>query len=215
MKITKKVFGIVLSVILIVTLIPSVFADGSNVIDDRSQLISTACDIFPEFSEQILMTSLPNKIATFSQPEVVRSLCRTTEDGDILTYTEYSNGVVLLSSGSVLNTGCTPVVIDSNTTDYTLSFKVTANVSDDILTITNLKYRNSSGKASILSRGSAQHSKGTRIFYASEYRQAEGYLTNACTGFSCDFSRKDGSLPIELTFMFYVAGNRWWTNAKY
>ena len=108
-----------------------------------------------------------------------------------------------------------PQLCFSNFLTLDSHFKVTANVSDDILTITNLKYRNSSGKASILSRGSAQHSKGTRIFYASEYRQAEGYLTNACTGFSCDFSRKDGSLPIELTFMFYVAGNRWWTNAKY
>lgn len=211
----KRVLCLVLTLVLIISLTPSVFADNTSSTDEYLQFIETACDVFPEYADRIYSTPSSADLATCSLPQIVESVSRTSANGDILTYIEYSDGVVVLSSANVLNTNSYHNVINSTTTDYYLSFKVTANVSYEVLTISNICYRLSNGKSSILSRGTGTRSSGGPVHYASEYRQSEGHLTNACTGFTCDLARNDGYPPIEVTFMFYVTGNRWWTNAGY
>lgn len=211
----RKVLCMVLTLVLIISLTPSVFADNTSNTDEYLQFIETACEVFPDYADKIHSKPSSESLVTFSLPQVVKSISRTSANGDILTYTEYSDGIVLLSSANVSYTDGYLNVINSTTTDYYLSFKVTANVSDEVLTVSNICYRLSNGKSSILSRGSGTRSSGGLVHYASEYRQSEGYLTNACTGFTCDLARNDGYLPIEVTFMFYVTGNRWWTNARY
>jgi len=215
MKKIRNVTCLLLFVILLLSLSLTAFAESESTLDEHEQMIHTACDVFPEYANKIRNTSPLSKYSTSSKPEITRIVTRETAGGELLTYTEYSDGVVLLSSANVSPTGSSYKVIDSNTTDYWRSFRVTSNISYQVLTVSNIHYRVSSGIASIIERGDGDSDCGVNVFLSSEYRQQEGPLSNACTGFTCDWTRIDGGLPYELKFMFYAAGNRWWTSARY
>ena len=216
MKKIRNVTCLLLFVILLLSLSLTAFAESEPTLDEHAQMIHTACDVFPEYADKIRNTPPISEYRTFSKPEIARIVARETADGELLTYSEYSDGIVLLSSADVSPTGSSYKVIDSNTTDYWRSFRVTSNISYQVLTVSNIHYRVSSGIASIIDRGEANTDCGvTHLFYSVEYRQQEEPLSNACTGFTCNWTRIDPGHPYELTFMFYATGYRWWTSARY
>lgn len=158
----KRFLSAFFAVVLVFTMLPFgalAAEDGTSVQDE---LISQACNVFPEYAEKISRHFCSNQLQSQSlndySSKIVHSETRAISDDAVLTYTEYSSGIVTLASakynasfttegtdvsgsityvtatlkGTVSNVGCSNVFIAE---DFT--FAIYANGYDRITSLGN------------------------------------------------------------------------------
>lgn len=138
----KKVISLCLALFILFATMPVVHATDSSV-NTHEELINLACEVYPEYANKIRNQKiLPSSHARSSEPpELIYSDSRDTSNGGTLLYSEYSNGVILL-------TNYTPkkevTVVDSNTgagaTAYTINISATCSGTNGTFTAKNVKY---------------------------------------------------------------------------
>lgn len=160
----KRLFALVLSLILVISMMPvDAVATESN--SERDELIALACEVFPEYANKIstTITVVNSHSRSVDSREIVASESRSASNGDIITYTEYSDGLILLSDTEFYSqityndrqTGANATVVD-------ISIRATCNLTNKAVTINNIIYTlNGSGYDSINAAGTASTVSGT------------------------------------------------------
>lgn len=93
----KKFLSIFLALVMLLAVMPvSTYADEAKT--ERDILLEKACAAFPEYASKIAADNAP--IATYSAPQertVVFSETRELSGKELISYTEYSDGLLLLA----------------------------------------------------------------------------------------------------------------------
>lgn len=99
----KRFISVVLTCILILTMLPiGTFAAETK--DDSKKVVDAmffrACEVFPEYADKLSGNPKTSRSTTAEAgtPEVVVTLSRWISENESMTYTEYSNGIILLST---------------------------------------------------------------------------------------------------------------------
>lgn len=101
----KRYFSIILSIVLFVSALPlNVFAI-EDALSEHEELIELACEVFPEYSSKILgeiHSSNASNARSLSAPTREELFTETRKYGEnsSLIYTEYSDGLVLITAVS-------------------------------------------------------------------------------------------------------------------
>lgn len=150
----KKAISLFLVCVLIATTIPlCCFADEPEDAE-HLDLISDACAAFPEYADRI--TAAKNKSDNLStctlteeEPEIIISETRMLSSKQVVTYTEYSNGDILLAdisstsdfAKSITRNSVTPL-LNGNQYNVTLRASYEGEYSNgDYVKINNVIYR--------------------------------------------------------------------------
>lgn len=135
----------------------------------REEIISAACEIFPEYASKIVCQpeNLINTMSLSSEKSIVVSESRNYAENRIITYTEYSDGLVVLADSDYSYTQTiNNQVVDGNKTHVTLTVRATCNVVSGYFELRNVKftiYGSSYDKitdvGSYVTSGNCQHSQ--------------------------------------------------------
>lgn len=113
----KKCLSIILVLSLLLVVIPMSVQAASNDLE-REELIEKACEAFPEFATKIRNEEpKPASYRMSGESEVVYAETRAVSDRELISYTEYSDGAVLLAQ-----TQCETIY--NSTTDIANEIKV-------------------------------------------------------------------------------------------
>ena len=140
----KKFFSLIIAFVLIVCVFPA-NANATEIdIANREQLLSLACQVFPEYATKIAADQPPSAEAlqrSSAETDVVISETRKVNDNMYMTYTELSNGVVTLAN-FVTYPSLTYNYRHNNgdATNYTVTLTGTAPGSYQTFTATNVKF---------------------------------------------------------------------------
>lgn len=153
----KKILSITLSVIFLISIFPlSVFANEQEV-PTHDEIINMACEVFPEYTEIITNQNIPSTTYARTQQErqIVKSITREASEDTMMNYTEYSDGVAILSSYTC---PASKKTVNHTTIDggyiTTVNITVTCTISDGVFYLTNLEYKTlESGYDSIVDIG--------------------------------------------------------------
>lgn len=161
----KRAISTILSILLIMSAFSvTVFATNDDSIT-RDDLMALACDVFPEYEEQIKGINLSEKamcsiIRNEEASKVIISKTRTTDAGEVFTYQEDQRGIVTVtySHGS-------EIVDSSSGTGYVYrkcNIYVYCNASAEKLQVIGFEYTHvQNGYDNIISGGSTSGSTVT------------------------------------------------------
>lgn len=127
---------------MLFTTMPVVQAADSSV-NTHEELINLACEVYPEYASKIRNQKILSSSRTRSSepPELIYSDSRDASNGGTLLYSEYSDGVILLTSYTPKKS---VTVVDSNTgagaTAYTINIVATCTGTNGTFTAKNVKY---------------------------------------------------------------------------
>lgn len=100
-SIRKKLISICLAALIILINLPIGALAAEAKPSEYDEFISLACDVFPEFSNKIRANnSSYSRNATSSQRKHVYTETRNVSENEYLIYSEYSDGLVLLTNYS-------------------------------------------------------------------------------------------------------------------
>lgn len=140
----KKLFSLFLAVIMIVAILPvSAFADGDN-FEGYDYQVALAKQVFPEYRDKLKETG----VATYASkpgttPSITVRRTRPVDDNTDMTYTEYNNGLVTLSTARFQKTADYEVTGEKAYTTYTeYTAEIVASVIGGLtFTAKGVKYR--------------------------------------------------------------------------
>lgn len=142
----KKITSFCLAVIVLASVLPLSTKAADTYPSERDKLISLACQTFPEYSSKILAE---NDNITYMQPyslqtpQVSHEETRWISETEGITYTEFSDGLVYLSSYYLEPTYSHQTSVSDNgtTTVITCTIGMTSNYNGDFYAqIKNVKY---------------------------------------------------------------------------
>lgn len=141
----KKLVSLILSIMLIIAIPIYAAAEETDTIT-RDELIELACSVFPEYASNIRsehQLATQNNSRSFAQTELVNEVTRSISDTHTLTYSEYSNGAVYLTSAEIDPWYIPDYNYSDNSTTmiYIGHIIVTCNFNEDaIVIINNIKF---------------------------------------------------------------------------
>ena len=94
----KRTFSVIMLMIHLLSMLSvAAYADSGN--DVQNEVIALACEVFPEYANKILAPAVDISIygRSMNQRTLVVSETRSVSDNEYITYSEYSDGVVLLT----------------------------------------------------------------------------------------------------------------------
>ena len=158
----KKMFAILLIVAVAVsalTLNVSAVGIEQNETQKRNEIIEKACQVFPEYASIIRNEDssalFSRKSYTDAKPVVVCEKTRPVGPNRNITYTELSDGAVVLASYEFNATDeTTHEPTHGGNTKYTATVDVMCTASDGIFTLRNIRYTISDGYDKITNSGS-------------------------------------------------------------
>ena len=142
----KKTICVFMSVVLLLLSFPlSVSATEEKQIGyTRDEIVALASEVFPEYSDKIVeaYSEEPSAPTARGAKQLVRELSRETEDGEQISYAEYSDGEVLLSVArsypySSSHT-ITDFVIDGSISRHTITVVGTSSECSGEFTLSNV-----------------------------------------------------------------------------
>lgn len=93
-----------MSALLVLMMFILVFPIGVHAAEstdtNQSELVSLACEVFPEYKNKLLNPSISTNSCSIQQRELLINEQRAVSDTESLLYTEYSDGTILLTSHS-------------------------------------------------------------------------------------------------------------------
>ena len=169
----KKMLAIMLAIVVMVSLLTvNVAATGikGGEMYKRNEIMEKACQVFPEYAAIIRTenrnTAYKAKSHSDKRLHVVREETRSAGPNRNITYTELSDGAVLLASYSFYysdNTTHEPP--HGGETKYTATIDVMCTASYGVFTLRNIKYTISDGYDKITSPGSPSVNDNDECFY--------------------------------------------------
>lgn len=152
----KRISAILIVLVLLISCTPVVFAANKH--RTQQDLIDLACATFPEYRNKILYQQVESPSAReLSDVELVCSESRNISDLHTLTYSEYSNGLILLTEVEADDPTVeyVDIISGSSATVYTININATCTGAYGEFTAENIKF-------SLISSGYDQiNSKGT------------------------------------------------------
>lgn len=109
----------------------------------KNRRLSLACEVFPEYATSIQSNNSTVSPRSYSATdrEVVISETRNVSDNQVMSYTEYSDGTVLIAYSSYSkSTTITDIYTGSQSTNYTADLVVDCIDSDQTFIVRNLKF---------------------------------------------------------------------------
>ncbi len=172
----RKRLSLILATILLLTMVPY----STLAVEDtsgRDELLALGCEVFPEYTDKIMSPNVTlslGRSSTSNTREVVKSEVRAVSETENLTYTEYSDGLVLLTS---VEFPVTVTTIDSETSsfssNYTITIKATCSEASGYFQLSNVKY------SIIRSAYDTITSEGTKSSSGKCWESSDGYYFNA------------------------------------
>ena len=203
-----------ISLVMAITMIFSVFTVnvGAAEIDttNREQLLSLACQVFPEYAAKIAADQAPTSdgIKSVSENiEIIFTETRKANDDFYITYTEHSNGVVTLANFDteekiIYNQG----TVSGNSTYYDVTLYGTTLGSANDFTASHVKFVvNNPGYDQITSTGTtniAYHHTNEVDVTLNEWESA-----SYAASIAYRFTLTVGSLPFRGLFEFTLRNN--------
>lgn len=137
----RKYLSFFLTVIMLLTMMPF-SAAAADTTSERDEIIELACEIYPEHADKIRHQTITSADNTRSSDAVlVYSDSREVSESETLLYSEYSNGIILLTDYDFDEVVTT---VDSATgagaTTYTINVKATCSHVAGHFMINNFKY---------------------------------------------------------------------------
>ena len=127
----KKIMSLLLVFVMVLVIAPvPAHAASSTEKDIRSEVLETACDVFPEYADKIMAQApmTANARSASTTRDLVVSESRTASDNRVIVYSEYSDGLVLLADyGYRYTTTFNDNTIDGNKTYVDLTVRAFAN----------------------------------------------------------------------------------------
>lgn len=137
----RRLVSILIAIVMLFSSVPVAFA--TNVIDDQQELIDLACEIFPEYANKILyQKALPPSVMRISDVELVHSESRNVSNSKTLLYSEYSNGIILLTEteNEPAEVKYVDITSGSSSTVYTINIKATCTDAYGTFNAENIKF---------------------------------------------------------------------------
>ncbi len=159
----KKIISMILVAVLLCTSLPmSAYASEDEIV--REELLTKACEAFPEFADKITnpqISMAPNTRSTGNQ-EPVYTETRQLSDTETIIYTEYASGLVLLTG---IEGEWSRTVNDYESSSFAVIYdiNITASLNEPSGTfrLKNVKYTLvNNGYDAILSKGTPSRSTG-------------------------------------------------------
>lgn len=96
----KKTLSLCLATIMILLCIPIHVSATEDSTNDRQEIISLACEVFPEYSNKICKNNNSRSMnnAIESERELIFTEIRNVTEDEYMMYSEYSDGIVLLTN---------------------------------------------------------------------------------------------------------------------
>ena len=159
----KKFVSLILVFAMLITAFPlTCFAEEIEA-DEYEDLASVACAAFPEYADRIRNNNNNTRsISAYNAdetPEIVTSETRMVSSTQTVSYTEYSDGSILLSDARVTDQFTESYTVDNsstalNITIYTVTLRAGYTATGDYVKVSNLVYKvRSSGYDSITNTG--------------------------------------------------------------
>lgn len=214
----KKCLSLVLAMMLIVSMLPF----KAYAMDDARELKSMALELFPEYAEYIAIDPSAVIQSTYSRgtPEVVVCETRNYDENTSITYTQLSDGVVVLSSEEV-----SPVITDNSSsggsggTSYNVTLTATCTISDQVFKAKNIVYTVASQGYDLINSSGSLTSSTTYYAGLSSANYSETSSTNpAYLKFKVTYYVPYDASPYsyyECYIRFYVGNNTRWTSWGY
>lgn len=139
----RKYLAMLLAAVMLLTMMPLGAAAAETDTSERDELIALACEVFPEYTNKIKNKSIGANLLsrTSGQRELVATETRSVPDGETLIYSEYSDGVVLLTE---YDFGKEVTYVDRQTgagiTTTTVNIKATCSGTSGYFQLTNVVY---------------------------------------------------------------------------
>lgn len=136
----RRLLAIILTLAMLLSTAPAVFA--ANESDVHQELVDLACEIFPEYENKILYQKVvPPSVMRSSEVTLVHSESRSVSDSQTLQYSEYSNGLILLTDAAKGETEVTYIDITGNTkTTYTMDITATCSQTQGAFVWNNIRF---------------------------------------------------------------------------
>ena len=138
----KRLITLILCICLIGVSIP--FSVSANEADtERDRLVATACEVFPEYASKITHSpeNFKNRARNSEARELVHNETRKVSDNQFMTYSEYSDGVVLLSSSNYrYSTVQNGQETSGQNTTVTITITAACNIISGSFKLTNARY---------------------------------------------------------------------------
>lgn len=210
----KKLVALLISFALLITVFPF---GVSAVTDDQqrnSLLNEKAASVFPEYADKILNPDCRVSTNTRSKinREIVVNETRTVSDYEYLTYTEYSDGLILLndcdfyaeSEGVNTVTGVGYRQITANVTAWCVS-----NYYDGYFYLDNITYRLNDGDNNfdtIINPGTPRKGQNCTTSIRSSYTQDESNSGYAKISYSLVFKTGSGAKDTATSNLAFYVG---------
>ena len=129
----KKFTAFFMSIVMMLAFLPQYANAASVTFKEKEELYLLASEVFPEYADKILSKGRATFTANRSSAprQVVTSISREVSATEIMTYTEYSDGVILLTDASY-DKDLTVTNLDQSTmaAHYTMNIKATCSAGD-------------------------------------------------------------------------------------
>lgn len=141
----KKIVSLLLVLTVVCTTLPlGVFAAETSTDNvERDALIAQACEVFPEYSSKIVTQGINTQVSprSTSQRELVASLAREVSENETMVYSEYSDGIILLTDYTAQKEVTTVDRYSSSfAVNVTVDIKATCSNISGYFKLSNVKY---------------------------------------------------------------------------
>lgn len=193
----RKLISVVMATLILFTMPLNAFAAEDHSTYTHEELIQLGCDVFPEYADKILHSNCNgSSISTFSnRKELLFEETRKVSEDVVLTYTEYSNNMVFLTSATYYSNKIDHTMewVSGTLYRYNVGLQATSNSSSDVFLASNITFQESNEThATITSRGELSDSSTSDNEFSS-WRQNETNSLSAYTSYNATFHLNDGS----------------------
>jgi hypothetical protein len=137
----KKIFCFLLSLIFVMASMPFTANASENNSDVQDELITLACVIFPEYADRITNPVTTARTRSIGARELVITETRAVSENEYLTYTEYSDGLVLLTDNDFeCSLSVTDRILGTTKTDVTATITATCNLTSGYFRLSGVQY---------------------------------------------------------------------------
>lgn len=191
----KKLFGILLSLVIVINLIPFPAFAAENSSCEYDEIIEAACEVFPEYAVKILCNTPDGLGYSRTRNSATLVICetRSVSENQEITYAEFSNGAVVLAS-NVFSKVVTPTSSNElgGVVTTTCEIKVVCNYASKIaFKLSRFIYKMLANDYDyIVSKGTASadsYSGAHCVFSEDDYVQYETATQNAHLYYTLDF----------------------------
>lgn len=215
----KRMMAFILSFVIIVCHYPLNVSASENTLTEYEKMISLACEVFPEYRTEFIEPSLLTNCNQrgISTCEVIYSETRQYDDSAFLTYTKFSDGLVVLASGDPTDTKTiTSYGSGSGGTTYTMTLKLVCPGYNGYFLLENVSFTTASGSYDVIhncgsAAGSTVYSYSFSGSNMSESTTSDAYVRYSITFYSDLPGMNSYYRYRAITYTFYVGNNSYWS----